>query len=80
MLFDVTPMQVIENPSKAPHQTNRIKNADTKYPLDFFIQNGEHLILDGIHRLAKHYLQADKIIRIRRHEMSSLKQILKVQS
>ena len=55
MLFDTSPMDVLNQPARFPHQTQRIQQADISYPIDFIIYQQRKWILDGVHRLAKYY-------------------------
>lgn len=49
---NISPLDVINNKKKYPEHWKRIKNADLKYPI--LMYNGT--IFDGVHRLAKLYI------------------------
>ncbi|MES2923058.1 MAG: hypothetical protein V4819_15995 [Verrucomicrobiota bacterium] len=78
MLFDISPREVILNPEKSPHQTERIQKTDIGYPLDFLVMDGRHWILDGVHRLAKIYQLGVEFIKIRVHAESVIPQIKRI--
>lgn len=61
----ITPMQVIKNPKISPVDSEKIKEADTKYPILVYDDKGDMDILDGLHRLAKLYLLGKKRAKIR---------------
>jgi len=67
MFFDISPMEILENPSLAPHQFERIIEADTSFPIDMMEYNNSKWILDGVHRLAKMYQNDTKKIYVRFH-------------
>lgn len=69
LLFDLCPIEVLNNPGVAPHQHQRIKASDTLYPIDFAVSDGRYWILDGVHRLAKLYRQNMVEINIREHPL-----------
>ena len=50
---DLSPYEVIQNKNKSIEHYNRIINSDLRYPI---IINEEYQIIDGMHRLAKAYL------------------------
>lgn len=54
-----SPISVIENPKKYPDDSNKILKANLKYPI---IMSFDFNIVDGMHRLAKVYLQKKKYI------------------
>ena len=53
--YDLTPRQVLENPSCFGNHVERIEQADTNYPIDICSnpKTKKWTILDGLHRLAK---------------------------
>ncbi len=76
MLYDISPREVILHPGGSPHQAERIRLADTRYPLDFLMLDGRPWILDGVHRLAKHHQMKTEFIGIRIHPESVIGSIL----
>jgi hypothetical protein len=78
-LFDIKPIDVINDPDISAYQTDRLKNVDTTYPLDFLILEGRKWILDGVHRLAKLYLFQKEIINVRLHPDTCIPAIKKCQ-
>jgi len=75
MLFNISPREVIRNPGKSAHQTERIQKTDIGYPLDFIVMDGRHWILDGVHRLAKIYQLGLQFINVRYHAESIIPRI-----
>lgn len=57
---DLSPYEVIQNKNKSIEHYNRIINSDLRYPI---IINEEYQIIDGMHRLAKAYLNNKMIIK-----------------
>ena len=76
-IFDVTPTEVLAAPDAHPEHWQRIANADLSYPLELFESFGKWVIMDGYHRLARHYLERSKVIRVRRHDQALLQAILR---
>lgn len=63
----ITPKEVIDNPDKYPAHRDKIKAADTSYPIDIMKnKNGKWLTLDGLHRLVKLVLKKEKTVRVRK--------------
>ncbi len=53
MRFDLRPRDVLADPSFHPGHFERVQDVDTSYPLDLMWTGKRHVILDGIHRLAR---------------------------
>jgi hypothetical protein len=70
MLFDTRPIDVIKNPNYSMHQTQRLEQADAKYPIDVLIMRDQQFILDGVHRIAKHFILNSSTIPARFHDES----------
>ncbi|MCX9155649.1 hypothetical protein OPU71_05865 [Niveibacterium sp. 24ML] len=70
LLFDVCPMQVIRDPRASAHQTRRLNNADLRYPIDVLLISEKRWILDGVHRIAKHFAQNHSTLLARFHDES----------
>lgn len=67
MLFDLAPRAVLEDARAAPHQYRRVCEADTSYPIDMLEFDGARWILDGVHRLARLYLEGAEVVSLRLH-------------
>lgn len=75
MLFDISPIEVLENPHRSPHQFERVSQADTSYPIDLLEYNQSRWILDGVHRLAKIYQRRSEWIKVRVHPKEIIPEI-----
>lgn len=75
MLFDISPMEVIRDPARAPHQIDRLQHADISFPMDMLERDGKRWFLDGVHRLAKMYLRNQKIVNVRIHSAEAVEKI-----
>lgn len=63
----VEPRQVMEEPDKYPIHRDKIKNADTSYPIDIMKnKKGEWCTLDGLHRLVKLIILGEKKVMVRK--------------
>jgi hypothetical protein len=61
-----SPQDILDNPNLSSKHYSRITNADLSYPLLLFRKsNGESLIIDGLHRLAKAASQNHETIKTR---------------
>jgi hypothetical protein len=65
--WDLSPRRVLDNPDLYPWHLNKISNADLSFPLEMFRRGERWVILDGYHRLARHYLERSQSVLIRRH-------------
>ena len=66
--YSVKPIDVMKYKDKYSMQYERIINADTSYPIDLIDdrkRTGKLLILDGLHRLAKLYLEGASTVKVR---------------
>jgi hypothetical protein len=70
MLFDISPNEVLSDPSRSPYQALRVDAADITFPLDFLSWNSKIWILDGVHRLAKLIKIGENRVSYRIHESS----------
>mgnify|MGYP001144762350 CR=1 FL=1 len=75
MLFDISPIEVLEDPNCSPYQIERIEKADETIPIDLLEWNGKRWILDGVHRLAKLYREATEQVEVRIHPASAINKI-----
>jgi hypothetical protein len=65
LLFDVIPLDVINNPKINAYHSTRIDMADVGYPMEFMMSNGRPVVLDGLHRLAKIFREGNHQVNIR---------------
>jgi hypothetical protein len=73
--WNLTPWEVIKNPKLHPNHFNKIKEADLSYPIEIVDHNNRWLILDGLHRLAKAYIENHQTISVRKVDSLTLTQI-----
>jgi hypothetical protein len=69
--FDLAPRTVIENPEKFPKRWRKIETVDLSYALEMFENGGRWVILDGYHRLSRHWLMGASMVPVRRHSEAS---------
>jgi len=70
LLFDICPMDVIRNPNVSIYQTKRLQETQTQYPIDVLVMNERRWILDGVHRIAKHFASNSAVVSVRFHDES----------
>ena len=70
---DIRPMDVIKNKTVSLNDYNRIIKADLRFPI---IITSNYGILDGMHRLAKAYLNKNKYIRAYVIDNDTLKKMI----
>ena len=58
--------QLLGNFDNEITHAEKVRKADLAYPIDITNFNGQWIILDGVHRLAKAISQGDKRIKVRR--------------
>lgn len=77
--YNLSPYEVIKEPNKEEHSLHweKIKEADTKYPIDIMQNKGRWLILDGLHRLVKLYIEGHKKVQVRIIPRSRVNEILR---
>jgi hypothetical protein len=46
----------LENIEKEVYHTAEINKVDIQYPIEIYFHQGQRIILDGVHRFAKHHL------------------------
>jgi len=51
--FDLTPIEIMSNPTIHSEQYDRTMNSDLSFPIDVMIHDDHWQILDGLHRLMK---------------------------
>lgn len=64
-IYNLTSKEIIENPDGHREEYERIMKADLSYPIDIMENKGRWLILDGLHRLMKAYIQGLKRVNVR---------------
>ena len=75
--YDLTPNEVMKYPTKYQRESDRIKKADLTYPLDIMWWKERWLLLDGLHRLVKAYLNNMKEVDVRKIPVESIPSIVK---
>ena len=75
MMFDTTPMEVIDDPFSYKHQHERIAKADLSHPLEMLLMDYRPWILDGVHRLARLYIEEIEMVAVRFHSESTISKI-----
>ena len=76
-VYNLTPKEIIENPEKYKEEYERTMNADLSYPIDIMENKGRWLILDGLHRLMKAFIQNQKTVQVRKIPRSEIAKIQK---
>ncbi|MCA9325168.1 hypothetical protein KDA23_03845 [Candidatus Saccharibacteria bacterium] len=74
---EVTPNQVMDDPDTFKDEYQRTLDADISYPIDIMFWKNRWLILDGLHRLMKQYLNHAETVQVRKVPQSFIPQILK---
>lgn len=63
----ITPNEVINDPDQYPFHRDKIKAADTSYPIDIMKnKKGNWATLDGLHRLVQLVLKKETTVRVRK--------------
>jgi len=75
LLFDISPLEVIQNPEGCLFQYDRIKRADHHFPIDMLVFSEKQWILDGVHRLVKLHVLRATSVKIRLHNETAVEQI-----
>lgn len=65
--FDLSPRVVLASPNAFACHWARIFDADLTYPLELFANRGRWVIVDGYHRLVKHWLRSSQTVSVRLH-------------
>ena len=68
MLFDTRPIDVMRNPALSPYQARRLANVDLDYPIDVLLLDNRQWILDGVHRIARHFQLGHREFPVRFHD------------
>lgn len=64
-MYNLTSREIIENPSEYEDEYKRTMKANLMYPIDIMENKGRWLILDGLHRLMKAYIQGIGKVNVR---------------
>ena len=75
--YDLTPNQVLNNPTKYKEESQKIENADMSYPLDIMFWRNRWLMLDGLHRLVRAKQLGWNTINVRKIPQSDISKITK---
>jgi hypothetical protein len=75
--YNLTPWDVINHPEIEKSHFAKVQAADLIYPIDIMENKGRWLILDGLHRLVKAYLEGKKTISVRKIPRSRIPEILR---
>ncbi len=65
-VYNLKSREIIDNPEKYKDEYERTMKADTSHPIDIMENKGRWLILDGLHRLMKLYIQGQKKVTVRK--------------
>jgi len=75
--YDLSPLELIRDPSLSEFHYNKVVNAELIYPIDFLLYKGRKKIIDGLHRLTKSYIRNEKTILARRIDLNDLLKTIK---
>jgi len=75
LLFDISPAEVIRDPSISVYQTQRLQQTELRFPIDVLIMQEKRWILDGVHRIAKHVMLGKPTLFARFHDESIIPEI-----
>ena len=76
-VYNLTSWEIIKSPDKYKEEYERTMNSDLKYPIDVMENKGRWLILDGLHRLMKAYIQGAKMVSVRIIPTEKIPEILR---
>jgi len=76
-IYNLTSREIIEYPEEYKEEYKRTMKADFKYPIDIMENKGKWLILDGLHRLMKAYIQGMKKVNVRIIPREKISEILR---
>ena len=74
--YALTSREIIENPDKYAEEYERTMRSELKYPIDIMENKGRWLILDGLHRLMKAYIQGARRVNVRMIPREKISEIL----
>ena len=70
LLFDICPLDVIRDPSVSVYQHQRLQRTELQHPIDVLLAQDQRWILDGVHRIAKHFILNSPTLAVRLHAES----------
>lgn len=70
--WNLAPWELIKDPTSQPTHYRRVQIVDLSYPLQIMRYKGRWLLLDGLHRLVKAYLEGKKIVQVRKVPKSAI--------
>jgi hypothetical protein len=74
--FDLSPRTVLARPEEFARDWQKIVTAETAYPLEMFRSGEQWILLDGYHRLARHFLEDADQVPVRLHPDECWSQVL----
>ena len=75
LLFDISPFEVIHDPDASPYQARRLAEADMRFAIDILLLNERRWVLNGVHRIAKHFTLNNPDLPVRLHDASIIARI-----
>ncbi len=75
--YSRTSRDIMDNPEKYKEEYKRTMRADLKHPIDIMKNKDRWLILDGLHRLMKAYIQGAKTVSVRIVPREKIPEILR---
>ena len=75
--YNLLPWEVIKHPEIEKTHYKKVIEADLIHPIDIMENKDRWLILDGLHRLVKAYIQGIKIVNVRKISRDYIPKILK---
>ncbi|HZX30079.1 MAG TPA: hypothetical protein VFF03_01885 [Rhodocyclaceae bacterium] len=76
LLFDICPIDVIRAPGVSQYQAQRLQNVDLQHPIDVLVAQEKRWILDGVHRIAKHFILNTSTLAVRFHDESVIPAVM----
>lgn len=74
--YGLNPREIIDDPVRYVKEYERTMAADLSYPLDIMENKGRLLLLDGLHRLIKAYINGQKTVKVRTVPRSKILEII----
>ena len=63
---NLSPRMFLENIEKEIYHAGEVNKADIQYPIELYFHQEQRIVLDGVHRFAKHHLHWLKTIKVRK--------------
>ena len=64
--WNLTPRMLLENFDKETSHAKKVNEADLNFPIEIYFNQGQWIILDGVHRFAKAIKLGNKTIKVRK--------------